>query len=97
MKLQAHETKLVGRWLATDRGVVADDITERIKVLTSSHLKHLAVDSTGWDHLYADPDDGRLWELTYPESEWHGGGPPSLEVVSVDLAREKYGWTPAPA
>lgn len=97
MKLQKHETRLVGRWLTTANGVVGDDVTDRILALTSGHLDHLAADPTGWEHLYADPDDDRLWELTYPHSEWQGGGPPCLEVVSPDTARQKYGWSPPEA
>lgn len=94
MKLRIDETMLVGRWLKTERGVVGDDVAERIRMLTSGYLDHLAADPSGWEHLYADPDDGRLWELTYPHGEWHGGGPPCLKVISMDIARQKYGWSP---
>lgn len=93
MKPRPYEKTLEGSWLTTERGVVADDVSERIKVLTETYLRHVAVDDTGWDHLYLDPEDGRLWELTYPASEWHGAGPPRLDVVSRETAQEKYGWT----
>jgi len=41
--------------------------------------------------LYRDPDDGRYWERTYPQSELHGGGPPELRVLATEDARQKYG------
>jgi hypothetical protein len=94
MKLHADETCLIGHWVKSASGVIADDVAQRIVALTSSHLNYLATDSTGWKHLYADPEDGRLWELTYPHSEWHGGGPPCLQVVSKAAALQKYGWRP---
>ena len=46
--------------------------------------------SAGWETLYRDPRDGRLWELTYPQSEMHGGGPRRLHVLSRDEAAAKY-------
>ena len=59
--------------------------------LVASHLVEIARDSTGWDTLYVDPDDGRFWEHIYPQSEMHGGGPPMLKHVSEEEARAKYG------
>jgi len=45
----------------------------------------------GWSRLYLDPVDGRYWELIYPQSEIHGGGPPRLAHISADAAKIKYG------
>jgi hypothetical protein len=41
--------------------------------------------------LYRDPVTGRLWELTWPQSDLHGGGPPRLRLVQADEVRPKYG------
>ena len=49
----------------------------------------VATDSSGWDILYKDPRDGRFWELTYPDSSFHGGGPPRLENFSATEAGSK--------
>jgi hypothetical protein len=92
MNIDPSETILTGRWLPDNQGgVVADDICRRIERLVHSHLKELGTDRSGWDALYRDPDDDRLWELTYPQGQLHGGGPPQLRNLTVEKAREKYG------
>jgi hypothetical protein len=92
MKIQATETHLIGRWLS-QAGRMAPDVTcQRIEALVSYHLTELGKDQTGWETLYLDPDDGRLWELTYPQSDSYGGGPPALRHLTVDEAKSKYGY-----
>ena len=58
--------------------------------LALSRLEKLAVDSSGWLSLYRDPSTGELWEITYPHSEMHGGGPRALSHISVADARVRY-------
>lgn len=73
-ELAPDEHDLRGDWLVQkDRSVIADATEERIEWLTKQKLQRLAKDSSGWETLYCDPRDGRLWELTYPQSEMHGG------------------------
>jgi hypothetical protein len=91
MKLAAHEHDLVGHWVTSGDGISKDSVAERIERLVAHHLQELGTDSSGWDLLLRDPTDGRLWELTYPESESIGGGPPRLTCIGTDRAREKYG------
>jgi hypothetical protein len=91
MKIQPIETRLTGKWLPREGRAVADETRERINQLVRSHLGLLGRDASGWDVLYRDPDDGRLWELTYPQSELHGGGPLQLCCLTLDEARTKYG------
>lgn len=69
----------------------ADENCRRIEELTQVYLHEVARDESGWDVLYIDSADGRFWELTYPDSESHGGGPPRLAWLSRDQAKEKYG------
>jgi hypothetical protein len=88
MKIQPTETQLTGKWLSRDGRGVADETCVRIKGLVRSHLRQLGRDASGWDVLYRDPDDGRLWELSYPQSELHGGGPPQLRCLMLDEARK---------
>lgn len=91
MKIDSCETELTGMWIPSNQGgSVADDACRRIDRLVRFHLKELGRDSSGWDALYRDPDDGRLWELIYPQSELHGGGPPLLRCLTIGEARQKY-------
>jgi hypothetical protein len=92
-KPQSSESELVGTWLVSeDRRVRADRVEERIDWLTANYLRMLATsaESGGWDALFHDPEDGRYWELTFPQSHMHGGGPKRLSVISEPEARTKY-------
>ena len=91
MKLLPAETSLSGRWLLKDGRVVADDVCGRIDELVRGQLREIGRDASGWDALFVDPDDGRLWELVYLESNLQGGGPPVLRHLSATQARGKYG------
>lgn len=86
--LGPEETDLIGQptWTFETR----DPVTERIRQLVSEYLEKIAADYTGWETLYRDPQDGRYWELTYPTSEYHGGGPPRLTNLTPEQAKSKY-------
>jgi hypothetical protein len=90
-RIAANETDLSGAWEMRGGKLVADPVCARIEWLVSNQLVHLGTDSGGWDELYRDPDDGRMWELTWPQSELHGGGPPRLTCLMIQAARDKYG------
>jgi hypothetical protein len=89
--LDPAETLLEGKWLLIHGRMVADDACERIDALLKSHLVLLGRDSSGWDALYRDPVDERLWEHIYPQGHMHGGGPPMLRFLAADVALAKYG------
>jgi hypothetical protein len=89
-KIASNERKIRGEWVVKQGVVQADGNCRRIQALLSEHLHLLGRDASGWDQLYVDPDDDRYWELTYPESELHGGGPPLLQCLTEEEAREKY-------
>ncbi len=91
MKLRPDETDLIGTWFVSGNAVASDVTARRIDLLVREHLRRLGTDSSGWDTLFEDPADGRLWELTYPQSDSHGGGPPRLTYVDREIARRKYG------
>ena len=90
MKLSKTENKLIGKWIYENGVMRKDEFSQRIEWLISNHLKKITIDETGWDALYIDHDDNRLWELTYPQSEMHAGGPPSLIHISSEEAKKKY-------
>lgn len=90
MKLVPDESDLIGHWHLEDDAIVADETCKRIEWLINQHLVSVGSDPSGWDDLYRDPEDGRLWERTWPQSEIHGGGPPRLTHITIDEARKRY-------
>ena len=90
MKILNNETKITGGWTNLNGKVQKDEATVRIEWLINNKLQKIAQDTSGWDILYLDPNDNRLWELTYPDSELHGGGPPTLSFISSAAAKIKY-------
>ena len=96
LELQPNEIVVTGNWVVLKNGsVVSDDACRRIEWLVEMQLERLAADPSGWETLYRDPRDGRLWEYTYPQSGMHGGGPPQLLVISPEVAATKYRLGPA--
>lgn len=86
-----EESALEGQWLVSEAAVRGDAVEQRIASLVEGHLQLLRSSPDGWSQLYKDPSDGRLWQLTYPTSENHGGGPRKLAVISLHAAQEQYG------
>ncbi len=84
------ESEIVGQWLWQNGKMIADAPCERIQWLTEMYLVKIGTSDGGWSTLYRDPREGRLWEKTYPNSDWHGGGPPRLAVMTPDVASLKY-------
>ena len=90
MNIGPDETVLVGQWVLNDGRPVANDVGKRIATLIESYLVEIGRDESGWRTLYRDPNDRRLWELDYHQSELHGGGPPRLRAISPERARQVY-------
>lgn len=89
--LRPDETELTGHWRLVAGKTIADETCERIQQLVRERLVKIATDTSGWQILYRDPQDSRLWELTYPQGAMQGGGPPKLTCVSVQRAKAVYG------
>lgn len=90
MNIQPNETKLCGKWILENGKLVADVTARRIDYLVQNELVEVGRSDDGWDILYLDKGDGRYWELNYPDSSQHGGGPPCLDFLSRDTAVAKY-------
>lgn len=92
MKPQASENLLIGDWEFDGSSSRANPTCARIEWLVGEYLIKIAISPQwgDWEVLYADPSDGRYWELTYPKGELHGGGPPQLMVLSPEAAKQKY-------
>jgi len=72
-----EETIIEGQWQYNGKEIIVDDVCKRIEWLISEVLEEIGVDTSGWKTLYQDPKDNRKWVLYFPQSEIHGGGPPS--------------------
>lgn len=88
--LQPHETQLRGSWVTIDKQVVGDPVSSRIHYLIGEVLVEVGRSADGWSTLFRDPADGRYWELSYPNSEMHGGGPQQLSFLHHESAERKY-------
>jgi len=90
MRIRPEEAELAGSSQLVNGTVESDAVTKRIHDLTRGYLTKIAESESGWETLYRDPADLRLWELTYPQSRMHGGGPPTFRSVFLHEARSKY-------
>ena len=91
MCIDQNETEILGTWEMKAGRMIEDETCRRIRSLVGAKLQQVAVSKDGWEKLYRDPRDGRYWELFYPQSELHGGGPPALRVASLETVQQKYG------
>lgn len=89
-EINSEETLLQGSWKMEGGKIVADEVCQRIEKLVESYLRKVAVDKTGWEILYQDPNDNRYWLLTYPKSEYHGIGPKELKILTQTEVTEKF-------
>lgn len=89
-RILPDETEIVGAWRVEQGRQKADDVARRIDELIEGYFQDVAVSQDGWSRLYRDRNDGRYWELTYPDSDSHGGGAPRLTNISGDEATARY-------
>lgn len=91
MKIESTENRISGSWNFSDGKMVEDENCKRIKFLTREVLNEIAKDESGWQTLYLNKEDNSYWELSYPQSEMHGGGPPELcRVMNNNELNERY-------
>ena len=61
----------------------------------AEHLTKTGHDYKSWAVAYECEATGRTWILDYPDSEYHGGGPPRLrQVDNKGVPIEKHGIDP---
>lgn len=66
------------------------EMTEHEINVALSRMQKLGHDLSGWDTLYYDPSARAFWEVIYPQSQMHGGGPRELRLLSEVAARARY-------
>jgi len=63
--------------------------SQAIAFVEKSCIK-VATDESGWDILYKEKSSNKYWELTYPNSEMHGGGEPLVSLLSLEDVKLKF-------
>jgi hypothetical protein len=84
-----EKTVIEGNWLFDGKQVVGDEGCKQIDAILPT-LTFVASRDGGWARLYRDDELALFWELTYPQGELHGGGPPRLESYSLEEVRANY-------
>jgi len=90
MILKKGEILIVGKWIKKGNSLIQDSECIRIQRIIDNCFKQIDVNGNSWSALYENPDDSSYWELTYPQSHMHGGGPPRLEHISKLEASDRY-------
>jgi hypothetical protein len=91
-KIQPNETVIDSDWTKLSNHLTTEEafeVQKRIYWLRTNYLEKLV--DKGWEILYVDHSDNRFWELTYPNSEMQGGGPPVLKNIDKGIVLSKYG------
>ena len=89
-----EKIKYVGRWIVDNGKVVGNRECDIINKLISTELTFVADRDSGWVRLHRNSSTGIYWELSYPQGELHGGGPPTLETLTEDEVVQRYGRIP---
>ncbi|WP_299528982.1 Imm27 family immunity protein [Ulvibacterium sp.] len=69
--------EIIGRWKFVNGKIIADSNCKIIESMIENDLVKIGTSEDGWTIKYKG-SDGTTWELSYPESHLHGGGPPKL-------------------
>ena len=79
---------LTDQWVMRGGQMSNEGDAAAIDELLLSELAQIAATDGRWRRLYRHRTTGRLWELSYPRSEMHGGGPGRLHELSLNSSKE---------
>lgn len=75
--------RLIEEFLLKGSTVVAAGDAVRIDAMLRDELVKVRDEEDGWTTLHRHKTTGAFWELTYLNSEMHGGGPRMLVELSA--------------
>lgn len=68
-------------WHAEDGKVTACGDVAAIDEMLATKLEEVRTEEGGWVIVFRHRDTHQFWELSYPQSELHGGGPRRLRQI----------------
>jgi hypothetical protein len=68
-------------WYSEDGKMLAGADALAINEMLATKLEEVRTDVTNWIVIFRHRDTNQLWELSYPQSELHGGGPRRLRLI----------------
>ncbi len=71
-------------WVNSGGDVIAEGDAGTIDDWLAGKLERIAGADGGWRILYRNRETACYWELTYPDSGLHGGGPRVLRELDID-------------
>jgi hypothetical protein len=84
-------TELNDVWVVRDSKMIAEGDAKTINELLQTKL--VEIRKGNWATLYRHKDTEKLWDLVYPQSEMHGGGPRRLRRLDHNDPEK---WDPYP-
>ncbi len=68
-------------WVSEDGKPAARGDAAIIDEMPAAKLEEVGTDVSGWLVIFRHRETNQLWELSYPQSELHGGGPRRLRLI----------------
>ncbi len=76
------ELTIKGKWILSNDKIIKDSNCLLIEEMIINQLEVAGTSLDGWTITYRDEATGEIWELTYPKSYLHGGGPLTLTKLN---------------
>ena len=75
-----NDREIIGKWELKNGKIIADLNCQLIESMLKDDLSELMTAEDGWTKQYKGKEDD-IWELTFPQSNLQGGGPPKLTII----------------
>lgn len=71
-------------WISEDGKMIARGDAAAIDDMLATKLEKVSSNASGWLVVYRHRETSQFWELSYPQSEMHGGGPRRLRLMGEE-------------